>query len=430
MKYRFSSLSATAFALVAVTVSSTAVIRSYAPDDIVLVPPMLGDGRLFTAQTAANMPINEFTAEEAALGIVLPADSHNFVTCDTGGSVATNNHNLGNVRTWMYEFTGDEPPFTGDFFISAGELSANSNLSTLNVLNTFNEGKRYYQMGAVEMYFQCGDGLSLTELCGNGTLEGNEQCDDGNTVGKDGCSSICTVEIGYDCTGEQNTCELLVPVLPSIIGSSTSSAAPTSSAGSSKAEQVPASSAASSTSNSADHAKITAITNANPDVNGTQVPTGLAAIGQFKFATGANDIVFHKIVFDIHAPNVALAASSFTIYDKADATKKQPCTTYYLSGDPFTGQHISGSFYVLCDAMPASNGDLDTTLVLEGSIASARLNTEKPSSLQVTLTNFTEPGRIFGVHAGESHIEWASNSQPFTWVDYPEATVKSTAYSS
>ena len=32
----------------------------------------------------------------------------------------------------------------------------------------------------------------LTE-CGNGVVEGEEQCDDGNTEGGDGCSSVCKV---------------------------------------------------------------------------------------------------------------------------------------------------------------------------------------------------------------------------------------------
>jgi TonB family protein len=31
-------------------------------------------------------------------------------------------------------------------------------------------------------------------VCGNGTVEAGEQCDDGNTVGGDGCSSLCQTE--------------------------------------------------------------------------------------------------------------------------------------------------------------------------------------------------------------------------------------------
>ncbi len=36
--------------------------------------------------------------------------------------------------------------------------------------------------------------LSTTAVCGNGILESGEECDDGNTVSGDGCSSTCTLE--------------------------------------------------------------------------------------------------------------------------------------------------------------------------------------------------------------------------------------------
>ncbi len=40
-----------------------------------------------------------------------------------------------------------------------------------------------------------------TEVCGNGKKEGNEECDDGNTVSGDGCSSACTKEPDQDDDG-------------------------------------------------------------------------------------------------------------------------------------------------------------------------------------------------------------------------------------
>lgn len=39
-------------------------------------------------------------------------------------------------------------------------------------------------------------GSSALQTCGNGQIEGNEQCDDGNTVSGDGCSSLCANETG------------------------------------------------------------------------------------------------------------------------------------------------------------------------------------------------------------------------------------------
>lgn len=43
----------------------------------------------------------------------------------------------------------------------------------------------------------CGDGDVNTE---------DEQCDDGDTDGEDGCSSTCQIESGYACEGEPSTC--------------------------------------------------------------------------------------------------------------------------------------------------------------------------------------------------------------------------------
>jgi len=45
------------------------------------------------------------------------------------------------------------------------------------------------------------DGCLLLEraLCGNGRLEGDEECDDANVVDGDGCSAQCAIECGYRC---------------------------------------------------------------------------------------------------------------------------------------------------------------------------------------------------------------------------------------
>ena len=40
-------------------------------------------------------------------------------------------------------------------------------------------------------------------ICGDGILEGPEECDDGNTVDGDGCSNNCTLEYGYSCIGKK-----------------------------------------------------------------------------------------------------------------------------------------------------------------------------------------------------------------------------------
>ena len=42
--------------------------------------------------------------------------------------------------------------------------------------------------------------------CGNGVLDQNERCDDGNNAAGDGCSATCTVEATYTCTGAPSVC--------------------------------------------------------------------------------------------------------------------------------------------------------------------------------------------------------------------------------
>lgn len=42
--------------------------------------------------------------------------------------------------------------------------------------------------------------------CGDGFLDGSEVCDDGDLMSGDGCSATCTVESGYECSGAPSVC--------------------------------------------------------------------------------------------------------------------------------------------------------------------------------------------------------------------------------
>ncbi|HKZ49973.1 MAG TPA: DUF4215 domain-containing protein, partial [Candidatus Nanoarchaeia archaeon] len=46
----------------------------------------------------------------------------------------------------------------------------------------------------------------VVAVCGNGAPEAPETCDDGGTASGDGCSSTCTIESGYTCTGTPSVC--------------------------------------------------------------------------------------------------------------------------------------------------------------------------------------------------------------------------------
>jgi cysteine-rich repeat protein len=55
----------------------------------------------------------------------------------------------------------------------------------------------------IQCGYTCGfqNGISIcSTFCGDAKLAGLEQCDDGNTVNGDGCSSACKIESGWSCT--------------------------------------------------------------------------------------------------------------------------------------------------------------------------------------------------------------------------------------
>lgn len=60
---------------------------------------------------------------------------------------------------------------------------------------------------------RAGDGCSnrceseATDGCGDGIVAGRELCDDTNTNNGDGCSSICSPEAGYSCVGSPSVCQ-------------------------------------------------------------------------------------------------------------------------------------------------------------------------------------------------------------------------------
>ena len=57
----------------------------------------------------------------------------------------------------------------------------------------------------VEGYFTKTDPVTKVkecrEICGDGRNLGEYDCDDGNLIGGDGCSSLCRVEEGFKCNG-------------------------------------------------------------------------------------------------------------------------------------------------------------------------------------------------------------------------------------
>lgn len=63
--------------------------------------------------------------------------------------------------------------------------------------------------------------------CGNGVVEGLEECDDGDVIGGTGCNSFCRVETGWQCRGNPSVCRKhQIPAPPPSDGRSGDSAQP------------------------------------------------------------------------------------------------------------------------------------------------------------------------------------------------------------
>ena len=59
-----------------------------------------------------------------------------------------------------------------------------------------------------------GDATKCEEICGDGIHAGQLECDDGNTINGDGCSSDCKVEYGFKCVQVKNSPDICYDIMP------------------------------------------------------------------------------------------------------------------------------------------------------------------------------------------------------------------------
>ena len=97
----------------------------------------------------------------------------------TGGSGGSDNHDEGSGG--FPAATGGSPDMTGG---SANAVGG----------------------GPMTSSGEAASGGPATGVCGDGVVNAGEACDDGNTVGGDGCSAECTVEIGWRCDPPGTPC--------------------------------------------------------------------------------------------------------------------------------------------------------------------------------------------------------------------------------
>ena len=193
--------------------------------------------------------------------------------------------------------------------------------------------------------------------------------------------------------------------------------------------------------------KVTSITNADPNANGTAVPTGTQRdIAQFKFSAaaannlknGANKWSLSGVIFNVNATNVLLgsgdqtsaATADFYIYNKADSVTKSQCLA-----DKVTA---SGALVVTCKDLRNSSVNTqidpgtDLTFVLQTDVTNAKISNSSTSTLQVSLQNFSDNAFYATFTSSTSHLDWTDTdnggSTRFRWLEYPETSVNGTSY--
>lgn len=185
--------------------------------------------------------------------------------------------------------------------------------------------------------------------------------------------------------------------------------------------------------------KIVSITNADSNADGTAVPSGTQrAIGQFKFATlpaenlknGTNKWTLTDIMFDVEAMNVELDKTSFRFAKKPDLTTVSTCDVIDDDGSDLL--HV-GCFGIDQSSVSTSiDPASDTTFVLIAEVRKTQVDLTKSSSLQVSLSNFTN-SLVDGMATGLNHIHWSDrdaspDSGGFFWIEYPDTIVRGTVY--
>lgn len=173
-------------------------------------------------------------------------------------------------------------------------------------------------------------------------------------------------------------------------------------------------------------AEVTSVTNANPDADGTAVPSGEAPIGQFRVTAawnanldfGPNAVVGDQFAFVVYATNVALDEDSFTFSNKADPATRKSCVVTVLE---------PGVYRVICAGLATSAvnttiaSGTSQTFMLSARITNTKVNPALPASLQV-VADFGPDFRWFDRDPG--------TSVSYVDTDLPNTLIRSTLYQS
>ncbi len=184
--------------------------------------------------------------------------------------------------------------------------------------------------------------------------------------------------------------------------------------------------------------KINSITNADPNADGTEVPTGTARdIGQFKFTTAANNngkngpnkVVLTDLIVTVDASNILFGSGGFKIYNKTDPSVQSPCY-------PLDSSSNQPKFLLACWNIQTAGvqttiySGSDATFVLNANIQ--RVDSSKVSTVQVSFEKFSDV-TVSGMASSLSHIRWldedaGATGTEFWWIENHQTVVQSVQY--
>jgi cysteine-rich repeat protein len=123
-------------------------------------------------------------------GVACGSANYNFTSLNAGTVVF-------NVSSWSNYSIGEGSLYCGDALIQCFETCDDNNLNNLDGCSS---------TCSVETGYTCSGTPSICARCGDGLIKGSEVCDDNNLNNLDGCSSTCSVETGYTCSGTPSVC--------------------------------------------------------------------------------------------------------------------------------------------------------------------------------------------------------------------------------
>jgi cysteine-rich repeat protein len=97
-------------------------------------------------------------------------------------------------------FVVGQPPWPGGLVEGRTHIIYETRITESGVIGICNTAGFGHPQGKV-------NGIQVIATCGNGILDANEQCDDGNTAEHDGCTAICILPCGDGITRDDEQCD-------------------------------------------------------------------------------------------------------------------------------------------------------------------------------------------------------------------------------